>query len=112
MGAIVKEIREENKFVFGYPERMQKLNELGFPWEESTTKLSSRFDVIYLALQEYKREFGNVMVPTQYVVPSGDSRFSESTWNVKLGTRVQSIRAHGTFVANSPEKRFAFCPKI
>eukprot|EP01036_Dinobryon_divergens_P031941 gene31941-41435_t len=106
LGSIVQDIREDGKMVFGYADRMQKLNELGFSWEEdNSSKLSKkRFDAIFLALQEYKKAFGDLMVPQQYVVPS-NSKFSKSTWELKLGARVHSIRSQGTFVASSPEKR-------
>ena len=33
LGNIVQDIREDGKMVFGYKDRMQKLNDLGFSWE-------------------------------------------------------------------------------
>ena len=41
-------------------------------------------------------------------VKHSDSKFSKSTWDLKLGARVNSIRSQGTFVASSPEKRFLY----
>jgi hypothetical protein len=106
LGAIVQEIRDDDKMIFGYADRVRQLNELGFSWEEdNSSKFSKkRFDVIYIALQEYKSHFGNLMVPQSYVVPS-DPRFTKSSWGLKLGARVNAIRSQGTFVANSPERR-------
>ena len=35
LGNIVQDIREDGKMVFGYKDRMQKLNDLDFSWEVS-----------------------------------------------------------------------------
>lgn len=107
LGVIVRGIREENKLVYGHANRVQRLNELGFPWEETTREVYSknRFEVIISALLVYEGMYGDMYVPQSFVVPE-ESPWPESSWGVKLGARVNAIRSQGTFVSNSPERRF------
>eukprot|EP01039_Chlorochromonas_danica_P003929 gene3929-4293_t len=106
LGQYVNLIRKEDKFLTGFPQRRMLLSELGFQWEESSRAALSkkRFEIIYEALKVYKDMYGDVLVPLSFVVPSSPP-WPPSTYGVKLGTRVQSIRLQGTFVGNSQERR-------
>lgn len=105
LGSLVQGIREEDKLVFGHTDRVQKLTELGFAWEETSRSIYSkkRFDLIYAAMVQYKQIHGDLFVPQSFVVPQSPA-WPEDTWDLKLGARVNAIRSQGTFVANSPER--------
>ena len=93
-------IREEDKLVYGHSDRVAKLNEIGFAWEETSRSIYSkkRFDLIYGAMVKYKSIYGDLFVPQSFVVPS-TSEWPEETWDLKLGARVNAIRSQGTLRA-------------
>merc|ERR1711871_1042305 len=99
-------MREKNELVHRLPAREEKLNRLGFVWEETGRALFSkkRFEMVYQALLTYKDLKGDLLVPQAFVVPS-EEPWPEFTWGLKLGARVNAIRSQGTLVANSPERR-------
>ena len=107
LGALVNSIRNKDKLVFGNEEREQRLNDLGFQWEETgrTVFSKKRFDLVYAALKAYKEVHGNLVVPQAFVVPVNDDFWPEETRGLKLGARVNAIRCQGTLVSNSPERR-------
>lgn len=104
LGFFVQGIRNEDKLIFGREDRRQQLNDLGFSWAETgrSSYSNKRFDLIYSALAKYKELNGDLLVPQ---VPENDDSWPEETWGLKLGARTNAIRAQGTFVANSPERR-------
>ena len=107
LGAHVQSVRDKDKLVYGNEEREQRLNDLGFQWEETgrTAFSKKRFDLVYAALKAYKEVHGNLVVPQAFVVPVNDDFWPEETRGLKLGARVNAIRCQGTLVANSPERR-------
>jgi hypothetical protein len=106
LGDIVQSIREKDKLVYGHKDREKKLAELGFQWEESKREIHSRksFDAIYSALVTYKELFDNVMVPQSFVIPS-ELPWPENTWGLKLGARVNAMRAQGSLISSEPERK-------
>lgn len=106
LGAHVQGLREKNELVHRLPAREEKLNRLGFVWEETGRALFSkkRFEMVYQALLTYKEQKGDLLVPQAFVVPN-DPIWPELTWGLKLGARVNAIRSQGTLVSNSPERR-------
>lgn len=56
-----------------------------------------RFRTIFTALQEYKAGYGDMYVPSAFVVPDRDPRFSADCWGLPLGTRVQAIRSGSVY---------------
>ena len=106
LGAEVQGLREKNELVHRQPVREEKLNRLGFVWEETGRALFSkkRFEMVYQALLTYKELKGDLLVPQAFIVP-GEEPWPEFTWGLKLGARVNAIRSQGTLVANSPERR-------
>jgi hypothetical protein len=110
LGSMVTSIINEDKFLFSHPERRDVLAEIGLTWEDNSNRLAlsnRRFELVYSALKVYKNIYGNLQVPSAFVVPS-TSPWPEVTHGMKLGMRVQSIRVQGTFVTSSPERRFVF----
>ncbi len=106
LGSHVQGLREKNELVHRLPAREEKLNRLGFVWEETGRALFSkkRFEMVYQALLTYKEQKGDLLVPQAFVVPS-DPTWPDFTWGLKLGARVNAIRSQGTLVSNSPERR-------
>jgi hypothetical protein len=106
LGKHVQGLREKNDLVHKYPAREEKLNRLGFVWEETGRALFSkkRFEMVYRALITYKEQKGDLLVPQAFVVPASEP-WLEMCWGLKLGARVNAIRSQGTLVSNSPERR-------
>eukprot|EP01038_Epipyxis_sp_PR26KG_P015300 gene15300-20611_t len=106
LGFYVQSIKSEDKLVFGHADRVQRLNSIGFPWEESSRAAHSkkRFENIYLGMVTYKELYGDLFVPQSFTVPS-EAPWDESTWGLKLGARVNAIRTQGTFINSYPERR-------
>ena len=107
LGQQVTAIRNKDKLVYGFSDREEKLNALGFDWAQTTPRAQfskKRFEVIYEALKVYSELKGDLMVPQAFIVPESEPWPVES-WNLKLGARVNSIRGQGTLVANFPERR-------
>ena len=107
LGNYVQAIRDKDKMVFGNADREKRLTDLGFEWEESARAEFSkrRFSIVYSALQRYKEEYGDLMVPQAFAVPEDDVSWPVETRGLKLGARVNAIRCQGTLVANSPDRR-------
>ena len=56
LGQHVTAIRNKDKLVYGFADREEKLNALGFDWAPTTPRAQfskKRFDVIYEALKKY-----------------------------------------------------------
>lgn len=64
-----------------------------------------RFYMVYAALANYRKLYGDLMVPQPFVVPSQTNRWPEDLWGIRLGARVNAIRSQGTFVNNYPDRR-------
>ncbi len=85
------------------PDRVAELNELGFVWE----RLQPEWNLILEALITYRTLNDDLLVPSKFVVPFGDSEWSRSTWGISLGKVVYRIRSRGDFLRgnNSPKRR-------
>jgi len=106
LGRWVNSIRDKDSIVAGFPEREERLSEIGFVWEGTGRTLYSkkRFDTVYSALVTYKNLYGNLLVPQIFVVPSSEP-WPQITWGLKLGARVNAIRSQGTLLADAPDRR-------
>lgn len=76
------------------PDRVAELNQLGFVWE----RLQPEWNLILEALITYRTLYGNLLVPSSYVVPQGDNRWSKATWKIPLGNCVYRIRSRSDFL--------------
>lgn len=106
LGSMVVSIRDKDPIVAEHPDREERLNKMGFVWEESGRALFSkkRFEMVFATLVKYKEVYGDLFVPQAFCVPS-EAPWPESSWGLKLGARVNAIRSQGTLVANAPERR-------
>ncbi|GKY91220.1 hypothetical protein MPSEU_000094600 [Mayamaea pseudoterrestris] len=73
--------------------------------QEAPSVNDLRFQNIITALRRYKELYGDLLVPQPFVVPKNNSDWPKETWELRLGARVNSIRAQGSFVNNHPERR-------
>eukprot|EP00539_Tryblionella_compressa_P017614 CAMPEP_0178855490 /NCGR_PEP_ID=MMETSP0746-20121128/23426_1 /TAXON_ID=913974 /ORGANISM="Nitzschia punctata, Strain CCMP561" /LENGTH=96 /DNA_ID=CAMNT_0020521611 /DNA_START=145 /DNA_END=431 /DNA_ORIENTATION=+ len=77
------------KHVKQRPDRVNELNQLGFVWE----RLQPEWNLILEALIVYKGLNGNLLVPSNFVVPHDDNRWPKACWGIALGSSVYKIRA-------------------
>eukprot|EP01041_Mallomonas_annulata_P008905 gene8905-18430_t len=61
-------------------------------WQSTlSTRNSRRFEVVYGALESYKKENGHLMVPGSFKVPR-HTAYPAEAWGMKLGENVRNIR--------------------
>lgn len=81
LGLIVARIRHNgNSLAF---EKKVKLNELGFVWE---CHMKYSFAKVIELLEEYKKEYGNLLVPAKYYTADG-MKLGSIVRNIRLGAR-------------------------
>eukprot|EP00639_Heterosigma_akashiwo_P014875 CAMPEP_0206364060 /NCGR_PEP_ID=MMETSP0294-20121207/1981_1 /ASSEMBLY_ACC=CAM_ASM_000327 /TAXON_ID=39354 /ORGANISM="Heterosigma akashiwo, Strain CCMP2393" /LENGTH=415 /DNA_ID=CAMNT_0053809561 /DNA_START=431 /DNA_END=1674 /DNA_ORIENTATION=+ len=85
-------------------ERRARLEALGVRLGKPKRTSGARWDRVYAALTMYKELYLDLNVPQQYVVPS-EAPWDEELWGMRLGNRVNTIRAQGTFIKDAPERR-------
>jgi hypothetical protein len=85
------------------PERVHELNQLGFIWE----RLQPQWNIVLEALVTYHSLFGDVLVPSKFIVPHGDRQWPKATWGVPLGNCIYRIRSRNDFLSgpNSASRR-------
>jgi len=59
---------------------------------------------VFLTLKLYKAAFGDLKVPSKFVVPSS-TPWPEPAWGMKLGQKVGSIRETGLYISKSQKRR-------
>ncbi|KAJ1457990.1 hypothetical protein M885DRAFT_514545 [Pelagophyceae sp. CCMP2097] len=97
-------------------QRVRELDELGFDWSATPTAAAAgprkkrgeaaaaRFEVVFEALAAFKQLQGHLDVPQQFVVPA-DMAWPREAWRMRLGSRVNGIRQHDTFVKDHDDRR-------
>ena len=72
-----------------YSEYREQFESLGVKFKHEATVT---FPIIYSALESYKAAHNNsLLVPHKFKVPTGDARYPENTWELKLGAIVRQI---------------------
>jgi len=89
LGYNVRQIRKG--FRHTAPAQTARLREIGLDFSRSSRQ--QNFDITLRALDTHNRLFGDLLVPRYFVVPTGDDSWPRDTWGLKLGSRVNSIRA-------------------
>ena len=72
---------------------------------------SRGFDEVVMALYTYKRLFGNVLVPSRWIVPN-EAPWPQETWGLALGRRVSSIRHRQAYLLTEGREVFRAREKI
>jgi hypothetical protein len=99
LGYSVIHIRSSGDYVTHHPERRAELDVLGFVWDE----FERRWEEVRAALLAHKEVHGNLEVHWKFVVPS-EAPWPEEAWGMKLGHRVNNIRASEQYVKDHPER--------
>ncbi|CAB9515437.1 expressed unknown protein [Seminavis robusta] len=92
-------------FLAANPGAKEKLKELGLQVSGKVAANDARFQLVYDALEAYKKIHGDLHVPQPFVVPEGSQEWPEDTWGLRLGARVNAIRSQGTFVNSNPDRK-------
>ena len=100
LGHRVHNIRSRGDFVKDEPERRAELDALGFVWDD----LERRWEEMRDALAVYKELHGDLQVTRAFVVPA-EAPWPKEAWGMKLGKRVNGIRAKEHYVKDEPERR-------
>eukprot|EP00548_Thalassiothrix_antarctica_P017467 CAMPEP_0194179790 /NCGR_PEP_ID=MMETSP0154-20130528/13185_1 /TAXON_ID=1049557 /ORGANISM="Thalassiothrix antarctica, Strain L6-D1" /LENGTH=921 /DNA_ID=CAMNT_0038895271 /DNA_START=318 /DNA_END=3083 /DNA_ORIENTATION=+ len=72
--------------------------------EQPDSEDESEWKALIAAFQMYKAAYGDLKVPTRFIVPEMPP-WPKNAWGMKLGHRVAAIRATGRYVRDSEEKR-------
>ena len=102
LGVLVNNIRSEEQYVKGRPERRAELDELDFVWDAREW----RWEHVLMALCGYGGVHGDLLVPQSFCVPAA-APWPEETWGLRLGACVNNIRGSERFVKTHPERREA-----
>jgi hypothetical protein len=86
LGEVVKSIRAGKS----YKDKREDLESTGFNFNPQ--KLLHGYEATRAALVKYKDLYGDMLVPTKFVVASDDITWPEETWGMKLGRDVSNIR--------------------
>jgi hypothetical protein len=87
LGITVSSIRCNNV----YANHKEELKSMGFDF--SCQSNAYGWDIVKSALENYKALHGNLLVPSTFIVPEGDSAWPEEVWDMKLGKVVRSFRS-------------------
>uniref|UniRef100_A0A7S2JR57 Helicase-associated domain-containing protein n=1 Tax=Leptocylindrus danicus TaxID=163516 RepID=A0A7S2JR57_9STRA len=108
LGTKVAAIRSTGKYVENDDGRRQILDDIGFLWRLRSPSPDKKmdgvkFEQIYDALVQYKKEFGNLDVPITFSVPDIES-WPQHSRGLPLGSKLATIRSK-TYLKNRPEQR-------
>jgi len=108
LGVRVAAMRSAGRYVKDHPERKSLLDTLGFEWRirDNTYKqqvVEELFDQVYEALVVYQKNFGDLDVPSKFVIPE-DTVWPESLWGFGLGAQVVAIRKKDKLVYGHEER--------
>jgi hypothetical protein len=99
LGTVVNRIRQ-GKF---YVDKRADLESVGFDYNRQENGYG--YEAIKAAFLKYKYIYGNMLVPSRFVVPADDIRWPEEMWGMKLGGVVNNIRC-GKSYADKREEFF------
>ena len=105
LGKKVASMRNKS-FSKANPEIYIPLEELGVQLDVKAAVNDNRFQRVFDALVRYKEIYGDLSVPQPFVIREESDEWSESTWGLRLGARVNAIQSQGTFVNTKPGKTF------
>jgi hypothetical protein len=108
LGRVADTIRFRGYFLRDNPDRKRWLEERGFRFDTNEQQ-NLGHDVkwessVIPALATYKDVHGELHVPISFAVPS-EEPWPEESWGLRLGSITASIRSHGNYIRNHPERR-------
>lgn len=60
-------------------------------------ELKSRYEIVEVALLNYQKIYGDMLVPAIFIVPTNSDDFPSETWGMKLGNVVNKIRNNNAY---------------
>ncbi|CAM9562759.1 unnamed protein product [Choristocarpus tenellus] len=90
----VNNIRTSHAYIKNNPDRIRKLNDIGFLWKSVR---HSSFSKVVSALKTYKMLKGDSIVPSSFVVPL-TLPWPSSLWGLRLGEALVDIRSKGRYL--------------
>jgi hypothetical protein len=102
LGKRLSQLVTNDDFLKNYPQEILQLKQIGF--DPYVTKLIDAWDVVFSALKTYKEIYGNLIIPTKFVVPSTEP-WPRHTHGCPLGIRVSTIRSRGSYTLMHPERK-------
>ena len=95
---------EDQKYLAKYPDKVHKLQELGFEFGDPRKAASdAAWDALYTCLLKYQVKHGHLRVARHDKTFCGDTRASLSK-NSILGNSVAGVRAYNTFIKANPAR--------
>eukprot|EP01037_Dinobryon_pediforme_P019260 gene19260-19652_t len=77
------------------PAQVEQLNKAGMVWSDEEYQVGR----IERGLTTYKAMYGDVRIPSLFVVPHGDGRWDRDLWDMKLGKAICKVRNGGAYEA-------------
>eukprot|EP01033_Poteriospumella_lacustris_P013850 gene13850-biopygen6281 len=76
--------------------QVEQLDNAGMVWSNKEYQVGR----IERGLTTYKAMYGDLRIPSRFVVPHGDGRWDRDLWDMKLGSAIHTIRNHGAYEAH------------
>lgn len=92
LGTIVGRIRSGQSTIL-YSRK--ELESIGFDYKAQANVYG--YDLVKPALLRYKEIYGNMLVPSSFVVPENRDQWPNKMWNMKLGRIVHAIRTRDDY---------------
>ncbi|CAE8733344.1 unnamed protein product, partial [Polarella glacialis] len=101
LGKVVNQVRSSKYLVKNEAHRLQILDQLGFVWDSEEFNFQ---EFIIPALEWYRHEFGDLLVPLKYELPESDP-LPKLLWGFKFGAAVNKIRSRQEYVKGRPDRQ-------
>ena len=102
LGKRLEKLLSTPEFFDDYPDKVEELEKLGFT--ANIRSLVDDWDLIYDAMKVYKILYGDLRIPSKYIVPDTEE-WPRLCRNLKLGVRVAAMRSAGRYVKDHPERK-------
>jgi len=90
LGSLVNTIRNRN----AHKEHKEELLAMGFDYKKQQER---EFEEVKEALLAYKKIFGDLLVPNEYIIPVNDIKYPGKARGMLLGQVVRRIRNGNTY---------------
>jgi hypothetical protein len=94
LGRLISDLRNSKKRL--PPAQVEQLDNAGMVWSHEEYQVGR----IERGLTTYKAMYGNVRIPSLFVVPHGDGRWDRDLWDMKLGNVINMVRNDGAYEAH------------
>lgn len=102
LGRRLEKLQTSQDFMQKHPEKVKALAAIG--WNPHTMNLVEEWDVLLECLKIYKAQYGDLRVPSKFVIPHEDP-WPRTARGMKFGVRVAAIRSAGRYVKENPARK-------